>query len=78
MLVAYLAQSSFYPLKALASGPSLLGISSGTWVAVGLWSLMTHIVLRRMKGEEVMLSEHFGKEWDEYASKRWRLIPFLY
>ncbi|KAG0220821.1 hypothetical protein BGX31_010508 [Mortierella sp. GBA43] len=78
VLVAYLAQSSFYPLKALASGPSLFGISSGTWVAVGLWSLMTRLLVLRMKGEEVMLREHFGKEWDEYASKRWRLIPFLY
>ncbi|KAG0228698.1 hypothetical protein BGX31_006481 [Mortierella sp. GBA43] len=78
VLVAYLAQSSFYPLKALAGGPSLLGISSGAWVAVASWALMTRVMILRLKSEEAMLSEHFGKEWDVYASKRWRLIPFLY
>ncbi|KAG0228697.1 hypothetical protein B0O80DRAFT_503050 [Mortierella sp. GBAus27b] len=78
VLVAYLAQSSFYPLKALASRPSFLGISSGTIATVGFWCYVTHLMVLRIKYEEAMLSEHFGKEWDEYASKRWRLIPFLY
>ncbi|KAI8346927.1 hypothetical protein B0O80DRAFT_503051 [Mortierella sp. GBAus27b] len=78
VLVAYLAQSRFYPLKALANQDALLGVSGGNWIALVVLSLFLRVVIIRIGLEEAMLKDHFGKEWDEYASKRWRLIPFLY
>jgi protein-S-isoprenylcysteine O-methyltransferase Ste14 len=35
-------------------------------------------VARRVHYEEAMLSKHFGKEWTEFASTRWRIIPYVY
>ncbi|KAG0246842.1 hypothetical protein B0O80DRAFT_499205 [Mortierella sp. GBAus27b] len=31
----------------------------------------------RVQGEERMLLQHFGSEWKEHASTRWRFIPFV-
>ncbi|KAF8924640.1 hypothetical protein BGZ47_003796 [Haplosporangium gracile] len=41
-------------------------------------AFMIQMFLCRYKKEEKMLREHFGEEWDEYASKRWRFIPYVY
>ncbi|RHZ89195.1 hypothetical protein Glove_18g43 [Diversispora epigaea] len=35
------------------------------------------LVLNRIRLEEAMLKDRFGKEWDEYVKTRWRLIPYL-
>lgn len=64
-------------MDALASVPSSLGIPSGIWFIVGFAFVFTRAMIARIKTEEAMLSSHFGKEWDEYMSKRWRLIPFM-
>ncbi|RHZ77174.1 hypothetical protein Glove_184g143 [Diversispora epigaea] len=40
-----------------------------------LFTILT--ILNRMRNEEAMLKNHFGKEWDEYVKTRWRLIPYL-
>ena len=42
------------------------------------FAISIRIMARRINNEEGMLKEHFGAEWDAYASKRWRLIPFVY
>ncbi|KAF9579752.1 hypothetical protein BGW38_003865 [Lunasporangiospora selenospora] len=50
----------------------------------GLLLLLVHLVFYfgllflRIQKEEKMLSQHFGSEWDEYVSRRWRMIPFVY
>jgi protein-S-isoprenylcysteine O-methyltransferase Ste14 len=31
----------------------------------------------RVQGEEKMLLQHFGSEWKQHASTRWRFIPFV-
>ncbi|KAF9936881.1 hypothetical protein BGZ67_001898 [Mortierella alpina] len=36
------------------------------------------MMVRRINNEEAMLKEHFGAEWDAYARRRWRLVPFVY
>lgn len=36
------------------------------------------IVCFRISDEEAMLRSHFGKRYDEFLSKRWRMIPFVY
>ncbi|KAK5797277.1 hypothetical protein F5H01DRAFT_315070 [Linnemannia elongata] len=54
------------------------GIDMGMLLPVLFGVFMAQMFLRRYKKEEMMLREHFGKEWDEYASKRWRFVPFIY
>ncbi|CAO3563708.1 unnamed protein product [Mortierella alpina] len=54
------------------------GVNMGIWVAILYGSLKARMFLGRYKKEERMLQEHFGKEWDEYASKRWRFVPFVF
>ncbi|PWN31906.1 uncharacterized protein FA14DRAFT_185873 [Meira miltonrushii] len=36
------------------------------------------ITYLRIADEEAMLRSHFGKRYDEFLSKRWRMIPFVY
>jgi protein-S-isoprenylcysteine O-methyltransferase Ste14 len=36
------------------------------------------MLLRRIEYEEKVLSVRFGKEYEEYASKTKKLIPFIY
>lgn len=55
-----------------------LGVNTGMLAAVLYGTFMAQMFLRRYEKEERMLRDHFGKEWDEYASKRWRFIPFVY
>ncbi|RHZ89197.1 hypothetical protein Glove_18g41 [Diversispora epigaea] len=40
-------------------------------------TLLVLSTLHRIKLEEAMLKNHFGKEWVEYVKTRWRLIPYL-
>ncbi|KAF9967679.1 hypothetical protein BGZ70_008657 [Mortierella alpina] len=54
------------------------GVNMGILVAILYGSLKARMFMGRYKKEEKMLQEHFGKEWDEYASKRWRFVPFVY
>ncbi|CAO3574577.1 unnamed protein product [Mortierella alpina] len=56
---------------------SPLGIDPRFWM-VAQFAISIGMMVRRINNEEAMLKEHFGAEWDAYASKRWRLIPFLY
>ncbi|KAF9320633.1 hypothetical protein BG003_005382 [Podila horticola] len=58
--------------------PTLLGVEIGLWVTAVMSALGTRMLMRRVEVEEKMLKQHFGRDWDEYASKRWRFIPFLY
>lgn len=36
------------------------------------------VLIWRVFAEEKMMREEFGKEWEEYQSKTWRLIPYLF
>ncbi|PWN38549.1 uncharacterized protein FA14DRAFT_27751 [Meira miltonrushii] len=36
------------------------------------------LVRIRIPDEEAMLRKRFGEEYDEYLSRRWRVIPFIY
>jgi len=35
-------------------------------------------ILRRMKEEEQMMREKFGKEYVEWEKRTWRMVPFIY
>ncbi|KAK3838856.1 MAG: hypothetical protein J3R72DRAFT_370534 [Linnemannia gamsii] len=75
-LVSMLA--SWSPFSPLWMTRGFLGVSGGLWV---LTISMLRVVLalkKRVECEEQMLRNHFGKQWDEYASQRWAFIPFMY
>lgn len=39
---------------------------------------LTGVLIWRVFAEEKMMREEFGKEWEEYQSKTWRLIPYIF
>jgi protein-S-isoprenylcysteine O-methyltransferase Ste14 len=48
------------------------------WLGVILVAVLTLVLLWRIQDEEMLLHQEFGTEWDTYARKSWRLIPFVY
>ncbi|KAG0249938.1 hypothetical protein BG011_008797 [Mortierella polycephala] len=50
----------------------------GSVLTIGGLLLSYGLALFRVRGEEKMLAQHFGSEWDQYASQRWRFIPFVF
>ncbi|KAF9577939.1 hypothetical protein BGW38_006540, partial [Lunasporangiospora selenospora] len=72
--VFYLAHEGYWnaviePLM-LIPIPEPLLVIGGVLLSAGLAAY-------RVRGEEEMLSQHFGSEWKEYASRRWRFIPLV-
>jgi len=49
----------------------------GSVLTVGGLLLCYSLLTFRVHGEEKMLAQHFGSEWQQYASQRWRYIPFV-
>jgi len=65
------------------SGVLLLWVGAGlavsNWIAAGVATLVMFTSYRyRIKSEESMLLATFGKEYQAYVAKTWRLIPFIY
>lgn len=54
------------------------GAERGITLAALMAVATVGILAKRVKNEEEMLKDHFKKEWEVYASQRWRFIPFLY
>ncbi|KAI9235719.1 MAG: hypothetical protein BYD32DRAFT_346929, partial [Podila humilis] len=57
--------------------PLMLIPIPGLVLTLGGLILAYGLTIFRVQGEEKMLYQHFGSEWQEYASKRWRFIPFV-
>ncbi|KAF9150825.1 hypothetical protein BG015_007348 [Linnemannia schmuckeri] len=57
---------------------SVLGVPTEYWAMLVYGLMVVSGTAYRVRNEEAMLKSHFGKEWDAYASKRWRFIPFVY
>jgi protein-S-isoprenylcysteine O-methyltransferase len=56
-----------------------LGLLMGNLISFLVLITMNVVVLiPRIKLEETALSEHFGIEWETYANKTYRLIPFVF
>ncbi|KAI1299056.1 hypothetical protein EDD11_006570 [Mortierella claussenii] len=73
------AISSIGGYNSLFSLPrSFLGVDGSVWMT-GIYAMMViKMISNRVYNEERMLKEHFGNEWDVYASQRWRFIPLVY
>src|SRR6516162_5914768 len=53
-----------------------LAFRSGMGVIIAV--LMLVVLLARIDAEERLLSETFGREYEAYRARTWRLVPYLY
>lgn len=49
-----------------------------SWLALILVAVLTLVLIFRIRDEEVMMHQAFGSEWETYAGRTWRLIPFVH
>lgn len=55
------------------------GFATANWIVpVSLVIPMTGAYWYRIRVEEAMLADAFPQEYPDYASRTWRLVPFLY
>ncbi len=71
----YLRHPRYMGIILLAVGIALVFRS---WLALGLALPITLVVLWRIPVEELLMQREFHAEWDAYAMKTRRLIPFVY
>lgn len=65
-------------VRALPLWQTLIGPNGGVVVTAIITAGMLGMLVKRVKIEEEMLKGHFQKDWDDYASQRWRFIPFVF
>jgi protein-S-isoprenylcysteine O-methyltransferase Ste14 len=49
-----------------------------SWLALIFVAALTLVLIWRIHGEEVLMHQEFGTDWEAYSQKSWRLIPFVY
>jgi protein-S-isoprenylcysteine O-methyltransferase Ste14 len=49
-----------------------------SWLGLLFTMVANGLILFRIHDEEKLLQEHFGKQWEDYCRKSWRLVPYLY
>jgi len=55
------------------------GLALGNWMATLIMAVLLFSVYGyRIRSEEVMLIDRFGKDYLEYSQQTWRLVPFVY
>ncbi len=55
------------------------GITTANWIVLVVIALpLVRAYRKRIQAEEAMLADTFPQEYKNYASRTWRLIPFLY
>jgi protein-S-isoprenylcysteine O-methyltransferase Ste14 len=57
-----------------------MGISLifNSFLSLAVEGVLVIILLWRISAEESLMQKEFGHDWDDYRSKSWRLIPFLF
>ena len=74
-LYSYLMHPSYSAIVLVVLGNLILYSSVLLYIP---FSLFFTLVINRIVTEERALLEGFGKEFEEYRSQRWRMIPFIY
>ena len=74
-LYSYLMHPSYSAIFLIFFGNFFLYSSMLLYVPL---SFCFAVLIIRIKTEERALLEGFGKEFEEYRSQRWRMIPFIY
>jgi protein-S-isoprenylcysteine O-methyltransferase Ste14 len=74
-LYRYLRHPRYLGIIVFTTGISLVFRS---WLALLLVAALTLVLLWRIRDEEALMHQEFGKDWEAYSQRSWRLIPFLY
>lgn len=62
----------------------VIGLGAGvcllfrSWIGSIIGIAVIFMLVLRIKDEESLLAKEFGREWDQYCSHSWRIIPFIY
>jgi protein-S-isoprenylcysteine O-methyltransferase Ste14 len=62
-------------VAALAAG---LSLAFRSWIGLVAAPLILGVLLFRIRDEEALLHREFGKEWETYVQKSWRLLPGIF
>ena len=49
-----------------------------SWLGFVFTAFAMGMIFLRIHDEEQLLQNHFGKDWEDYNHKTWRLIPYIY
>jgi protein-S-isoprenylcysteine O-methyltransferase Ste14 len=71
----YLRHPRYLGIILLTTGISLVFRS---WLALILVAALTLVLTWRIHGEEALMQQEFGTDWEAYSQESWRLIPFVY
>lgn len=74
-LYRYLRHPRYLGIVTFTTGISLVFRS---WLALLLVAALTLALMWRIRGEEALLHQEFGADWEAYSQRSWRLVPFLY
>lgn len=74
-LYSHLRHPRYLGITVFMIGISLLFRS---WIGLGLSAATLAVLLWRIYDEEGLMRKEFGAEWDAYARRSWRLLPFVY
>jgi protein-S-isoprenylcysteine O-methyltransferase Ste14 len=55
-----------------------LALTFNSWVGLVASVAFIAIVMFRIRDEEALMGEEFGREWEEYCERTQRLIPFIF
>jgi len=74
-LYRYIRHPRYLGIIVYNVGISLVFLS---WLALILVVALAGVLLWRVQDEEALMRQEFGTEWQRYASRSWRLIPFVF
>jgi protein-S-isoprenylcysteine O-methyltransferase Ste14 len=70
----YLRHPRYLGIIMFTTGISLVFRS---WLTLILVAVLTFALIWRIRGEEALMRQQFGADWEAYSQKSWRLIPFV-
>jgi protein-S-isoprenylcysteine O-methyltransferase Ste14 len=71
----YLRHPRYLGIIIFAAG---IALTFRSWLALTLDGAIVLVLLWRIRDEESLMLQEFGKDWVTYSAKTWRLLPFLY
>jgi protein-S-isoprenylcysteine O-methyltransferase Ste14 len=71
----YLRHPRYLGVILMTAGISLV---FNSWLALFPVAALALLLIWRIRDEDALLRGEFGAEWEAYAKRSWRLVPFVY
>jgi protein-S-isoprenylcysteine O-methyltransferase Ste14 len=71
----YIRHPRYLGALVLGFGLSLLFRS---WIGLVVATAFIGLILLRIRDEEALMHREFGREWEAYCRRSWRLLPYVY